>query len=50
MPEHTSRTRLTVSDLADRSGLPISTIRYYVREGLIPAGQRLSRTRILYDG
>ena len=50
MPEHTSRTRLTVSDLADRSGLPISTIRYYVREGLIPSGQRLSRTRILYDG
>jgi DNA-binding transcriptional MerR regulator len=50
MPEHTSRPRLTVSDLADRSGLPVSTVRYYVREGLIPAGRRLSRTRILYDG
>src|SRR5271157_1804421 len=50
MPEHVSGAHLTVSDLADRSGLPISTIRYYVREGLIPAGQRLSRTRIRYDG
>ncbi len=50
MPEHASGAHLTVSDLADRSGLPISTIRYYVREGLIPAGQRLSRTRILYNG
>src|SRR5271166_5648227 len=50
MPEHASGTRLTVSDLADRSGLPVSTIRYYVREGLIPAGQHLSRTRIRYDG
>jgi len=50
MPEQVSGPHLTVSDLADRSGLPISTIRYYVREGLIPAGQRLSRTRIRYDG
>jgi AcrR family transcriptional regulator len=50
MPEHASGPHLTVSDLADRSGLPVSTVRYYVREGLIPAGRRLSRTRILYDG
>ena len=50
MPEYASGAHLTVSDLADRSGLPASTIRYYLREGLIPAGQRLSRTRILYDG
>ncbi len=49
MPEHVSGAHLTISDLADRSGLPISTIRYYVREGLIPPGQRLSRTRIRYD-
>lgn len=50
MPEHASGAHLTASDLADRSGLPVSTIRYYAREGLIPAGRRLSRTRILYDG
>ena len=50
MLEHASGAQLTVSDLAERSGLPISTIRYYVREGLIPAGQRLSRTRVLYNG
>jgi AcrR family transcriptional regulator len=50
MPEHESSAQLTVSDLAERSGLPISTIRYYVREGLLPPGQRLSRTRTLYNG
>jgi AcrR family transcriptional regulator len=50
MPEHASDARLTISELSERSGLPVSTIRYYVREGLIPAGQRLSRTRILYNG
>jgi AcrR family transcriptional regulator len=50
VPEHASGAHLTVSDLADRSGLPASTIRYYAREGLIPAGRRLSRTRVLYDG
>src|SRR5271165_6672043 len=50
MPEHASGAQLTVSDLTERSGLPVSTIHYYVREGLIPAGQWLSRTRILYNG
>ena len=50
MPERASGAQLTVSDLAERSSLPVSTIRYYVREGLIPAVQRLSRTRTLYNG
>ena len=49
MPER-SDAQLTVSDLAERSGLPVSTVRYYVREGLIPPGQRRSRTRVVYDG
>jgi len=42
--------QLTVSGLAERSGLPASTIRYYLREGLLPPGRRLSRTRTIYDG
>ena len=50
MSEHASGARLTISDLAERSGLPISTIRYYVRERLLPAGQRLSQTRVQYNG
>jgi len=41
--------QLTVSALAERSGLPASTIRYYLREGLLPPGRRLSRTRTIYD-
>jgi AcrR family transcriptional regulator len=41
--------QLTVSALAERSGLPASTIRYYLREGLLPQGRRLSRTRTIYD-
>jgi len=40
---------LTVSELSERSGLPVSTIRYYVREGLVPSGRRLSRSRVLYN-
>ena len=44
MDEH----ELTVSELAERSGLPVSTIRYYVREGLVPPGRRLSRSRVVY--
>ena len=50
MPEHALSAQLTISDLAERSGLPVSTIRYYVREGLLPPGQRLSRTRTRYNG
>jgi AcrR family transcriptional regulator len=50
MPDHALSAQLTISGLAERSGLPISTIRYYVREGLVPPGQRLSRTRTLYNG
>lgn len=49
MPEHAVDAQWTVSDLAERSGLPASTIRYYVRQGLMPAGQRLSRTRSVYN-
>ncbi len=50
MPERGAGGQLTASDLADRSGLPVSTVRYYLREGLIPPGLRLSRTRVVYGG
>lgn len=50
MPEPPSDGPWTISELAARSGLPDSTIRYYVREGLLPAGRRVSTTRALYGG
>jgi len=40
---------LTISELAERCGVPVSTVRYYLREGLLPAGRRLSRTRTRFD-
>jgi DNA-binding transcriptional MerR regulator len=38
-----------VSELAERSGVPIATIKYYLREGLLPPGHATSRTGASYD-
>jgi len=38
-----------MSELADRSGLPVATIKFYLRDGLLPAGERASVTRARYD-
>jgi len=37
-----------ISELADRSGTPAATIKYYVREGLLPAGERVGGNRTIY--
>ena len=39
---------MLISELAERSGTPAATIKYYVREGLLPAGERVGGNRTLY--
>ncbi len=34
-----------IDDLARETGIPVDTIRYYQREGLLPSGERSGRTR-----
>jgi len=38
-----------VSELSERSGVPVATIKYYLREGLLPAGEVTGRRRASYD-
>jgi DNA-binding transcriptional MerR regulator len=39
-------TALRIDDLAQQSGLTVDTIRYYQREGLLPAAERCGRTNV----
>jgi DNA-binding transcriptional MerR regulator len=38
-----------ISELSRRSGVPVPTIKYYLREGLLPEGVRTSATQAQYD-
>lgn len=38
-----------MSELAARSGLPVPTIKYYLREGLLHPGEAVGATRARYD-
>jgi DNA-binding transcriptional MerR regulator len=38
-----------ISELSERSGVPVATIKYYLREGLLSPGQKTSRTQAGYD-
>jgi|WetSurMetagenome_2_1015567.scaffolds.fasta_scaffold04661_2 DNA-binding transcriptional MerR regulator len=40
---------LTISDLERASGIPRSTIHFYIREGLLPQPQKTAGTRALYS-
>ena len=40
---------MKISDLAARSGVPIATIKYYLRERLLPPGSLTSATQATYD-
>lgn len=40
---------MKISELSDRSGLPVQTIKYYIREGLLPKGTATAATRAEYD-
>ncbi|GAB4009099.1 hypothetical protein GCM10029992_67230 [Glycomyces albus] len=39
---------MRIGELSDRTGVPVPTIKYYVREGLLSGGERLSRTQVSY--
>jgi len=38
-----------MAELSRRSGVPVATIKYYLREGLLPAGEATGATRARYD-
>lgn len=40
---------MRMAELSERSGVPIQTIRYYQREGLLPPGRRTSPNQAVYD-
>jgi DNA-binding transcriptional MerR regulator len=38
-----------IAELSDRSGVPVPTIKYYLREGLLPAGESIRANQARYD-
>lgn len=40
---------MQMSELSRRSGVPVATVKYYRREGLLPAGTPTSATRATYE-
>jgi DNA-binding transcriptional MerR regulator len=40
---------MRLQELSDVTGMPIASIKYYVREGIIPAGRLVTATRADYD-
>lgn len=40
---------MRISELSSRSGVPIATIKYYIREGLLPAGRPVAANQADYD-
>jgi DNA-binding transcriptional MerR regulator len=38
-----------MSELVERSGVPLPTVKFYLREGLLPAGTSTGRNQALYD-
>ncbi|MDT0322625.1 MerR family transcriptional regulator [Streptomyces millisiae] len=40
---------MRLAELSERSGVPIPTIKYYLREELLPPGRRVSATQAEYD-
>ncbi|MFF7205114.1 MerR family transcriptional regulator [Streptomyces sp. NPDC008141] len=40
---------MRIGELSRRTGVPVPTITYYVREGLLPAGRRTSPNQTAYD-
>lgn len=39
-----------IGELSRRSGVAVGTIKYYLREGLVPVGQPTAKTQALYHG
>lgn len=40
---------MRISELSERSGLPVATVKYYLREGLLPPGRKESARLAEYD-
>jgi len=40
---------MQMSELSRASGVPVATVKYYLREGLVPSGTPTSATRAMYD-
>ncbi len=40
---------MRIAELSRQSGVPVATIKYYVREGLMPRGERTSPNQAEYD-
>ncbi|MGI5340270.1 MerR family transcriptional regulator [Streptomyces sp. CA-181903] len=40
---------MRLAELSERSGVPTATIKYYLREGLLQPGHRVSATQAVYD-
>jgi DNA-binding transcriptional MerR regulator len=40
---------MRLAELSERSGISTATVKYYLREGLLPPGRRLSATQAEYD-
>jgi DNA-binding transcriptional MerR regulator len=38
-----------ISELSERSGVPVSTVKFYLREGLLPPGERSAPNQARYD-
>jgi len=43
------RERMRISELSRRTGVPVATIKYYRREGLLPEGRALNPTTVEYN-
>jgi DNA-binding transcriptional MerR regulator len=41
--------RMRIAELARRGGVPVGTVKYYLREGLLPPGTLTSATQAQYD-
>ena len=40
---------MRISELSARSGVSVATIKYYLRERVLPEGERTSATQATYD-
>jgi DNA-binding transcriptional MerR regulator len=47
-PQTSNEELLKISELAERSGVPVATIRHYLREGLLPEPVKKSRNMAYY--
>ena len=47
-PADATEPTLKISELAEGAGVPVATVRHYLREGLLPEGRKTSRNMAYY--